>query len=144
VSIAIARTDEEILGCYPVMKQLRTGLGEAEFLERVRRQSSDFGYALAFLEDEGRVRSVAGFRISECLFAGKYLYVDDLVTDAGQRSRGHGDRLFDWLVAQARENDCTRLRLDSGVERTDAHRFYLRKGMKISSHHFSLDLQGGP
>ncbi|MGZ5001726.1 MAG: GNAT family N-acetyltransferase, partial [Chthoniobacterales bacterium] len=30
--------------------------------------------------------------------------------------------------------------LDSGVQRFDAHRFYLMKRMKISSHHFSLEL----
>ncbi|MGZ5023946.1 MAG: GNAT family N-acetyltransferase, partial [Chthoniobacterales bacterium] len=32
------------------------------------------------------------------------------------------------------------LTLDSGVQRFDAHRFYLMKRMKISSHHFVLDL----
>jgi len=141
VKISIAKTDAEILSCFPVMKQLRTHLAEAEFLERVRRQIADFGYALAFLEEDGAVRAVAGLRITECLCDGKYLYVDDLVTDEGARSRGFGDRLFDWIVEHARANSCNEVGLDSGVQRFAAHRFYFRRRMKISSHHFSLNLK---
>jgi hypothetical protein len=43
-------------------------------------------------------------------------------------------------VAEARATGCAKLELDSGVQRFDAHRFYLRKRMIISSHHFSLEL----
>jgi hypothetical protein len=36
---------------------------------------------------------------------------------------------------------CRQVRLVSGVKRADAHRFYLRKGMIIEAHYFSIDLQ---
>ena len=142
MAIHIAQTEDDLRRCYPVMKQLRTQLPEPEFLARVARQMADCGYTLAFLEEDGNVTSVAGFRISECLCDGRYLYVDDLVTDEGERSKGHGDRLFNWIVEHATQNDCQEIGLESGVQRFDAHRFYLRKKMKISSHHFSLDLRG--
>ncbi len=74
------------------------------------------------------------------LFHGRFMYVDDLVTRAADRPAGFGGKLFDWLVQQAREHNCTHLDLDSGVQRFDAHRFYLMKRMKIASHHFSLPL----
>ena len=96
------------------------------------------GYELAFVEDANEVKAVAGFRVFSKLSAGRTLYVDDLVTTASARSQGYGDILFDWLVATARERGCLQLDLDSGVQRFDAHRFYLRKRMHISSHHFSL------
>ena len=48
---------------------------------------------------------------------------------------------IDWIVAHARERGCTEIDLDSGVQRFDAHRFYLGRGMKISSHHFSMGLK---
>ncbi|MGX1791676.1 hypothetical protein ACWIDW_01820 [Microbacterium sp. NPDC055312] len=32
---------------------------------------------------------------------------------------------------------CRQLDLDSGVQRFDAHRFYLRERMNIDAHHFS-------
>jgi GNAT superfamily N-acetyltransferase len=123
------------------MKQLRTTLEESEFVARVARQRTAFGYTLAYLEEDGKVLTVAGFRMSECLYDGKYLYIDDLVTDEGVRSRGCGDKMFDWIVKYARENGCQELGLESGVQRFEAHRFYLRKRMKISCHHFSLDLR---
>ncbi len=140
LNIVLASTDREIARCFPVMVQLRPHVTQKEFVHRVRRQGKQGGYALAFLEDEGTVRSVAGFRITESLFYGRFLYVDDLVTDEASRSKGYGEGLFDWLVQRARENDCRALVLDSGVQRFGAHRFYLRKRMDILCHHFALKL----
>jgi GNAT superfamily N-acetyltransferase len=138
--IALAETDADIARCFPVMHQLRPHLVEAEFLTRVRQQQRE-NFQLAFAADAaGTVRSVAGFRIMEMLFSGRTLYVDDLVTDAAVRSQGFGDKLFDWLVAHARTRGCAMFSLDSGTQRVDAHRFYLRKRMKIASFHFSLPL----
>jgi GNAT superfamily N-acetyltransferase len=137
--IAIADTDAEIDRCFPVMVQLRPNLTAAEFVPRVRRQQQE-GYRLVFLEDNGVVRCVAGFRIHGRLHSGRTMYVDDLVTDSAARSQGHGDRLFDWLVQHAREAECLMFSLDSGTHRVDAHRFYLRKRMRISCFHFDLPL----
>jgi GNAT superfamily N-acetyltransferase len=135
----VAKTVEEIAGCFPVMAELRPHLGEEEFIRRVNRQRTA-GYELVFLEDEREVKAVAGFRIFESLAWGKYLNVDDLVTRGGDRSKGHGQILFDWLVAYARDAGCEELHLDSGVQRFGAHRFYLHKRMEIIAHHFSLKL----
>ncbi len=137
--ITLASTDAEISRCFPVIQRLRPHLEAAGFVEHVRRQLQE-GYRLAYLEDGGEIRSVAGFRIQEMLAWGKILYVDDLVTSDSDRSRGYGGQLFDWLVDHARANGCEQLHLDSGVQRFAAHRFYLRKRMEISSHHFSLKL----
>ena len=52
----------------------------------------------------------------------------------------HEQRLMDWLVGRAREQGCDELHLDSGVQRYGAHRFYLRYGMDITSHHFRIAL----
>jgi len=138
--IAEAQTPEEVARCFPVMRQLRTHFAnEKTFVEQVERQRGD-GFRMAFVEDEGGIRAVAGYRMSESLYAGRFCYVDDLVTDAEGRSLGYGGALFDWLVAAARAAGCEKLELDSGVQRFDAHRFYLTKRMIISSHHFSLEL----
>jgi GNAT superfamily N-acetyltransferase len=138
--IALAGSDADIARCFPVMQQLRPHLVAAEFVPRIRRQQAE-NFQLAFAADSnGLVRSVAGFRVMEMLFSGRTLYVDDLVTDAAARSQGFGDALFDWLVAHARARGCTEFSLDSGTQRVDAHRFYLRKRMKIASFHFSLPL----
>ena len=140
MKIRLAETDADISRCFPVMAQLRPKLAETGFVARVRRNAAE-GYRLAFLEeDHGLVCSVAGFRLMDRLHVGRVLYVDDLVTDEASRSRRYGDALFDWLVAYARAENCAMLTLDSGTHRVDAHRFYLRKRMKISCFHFDLAL----
>lgn len=138
---ALAISDAEIAACFPVMAQLRPHLAEADFVSRVRRQQQGGGYQLAALQVEGSVAAVAGFRLLENLAWGRILYVDDLVTDAARRSHGHGEALFDWLVAHARAAGCDEFHLDSGVQRFGAHRFYLARRMDITCHHFALKLK---
>jgi GNAT superfamily N-acetyltransferase len=140
MEIRLATSDAEVESCYPVMRDLRPRYEPSAFLQQVRRQMNRAGYRLAYLVEADAVRAVAGFRISECLAWGRFLYVDDLVTDGRERSRGHGGELLRWLVQHAREQDCQQLHLDSGVQRFAAHRFYLREGMAITSHHFALEL----
>lgn len=141
VRIALAVEDEEIRDCYPVMSELRPQVSAEEFLPRVRRQMENGGYKLGYLSD-GEVKAVAGFRIYECLAWGKFMYLDDLVSKDGERSKGYGGQLFDWLVEFAKREDCAQFHLDSGVQRFDAHRFYLTKRMAIDAHHFGLRLKG--
>ena len=138
--ISLAETDTDIARCFPVMQQLRPHLVEAEFVARVRRMQPE-GFLLAFVEEQNAVRAVAGYRYYDKLFSGKNLYVDDLVTDSTQRSRGHGRALLAWLIAQARAHGCDNFELDSGVQRFEAHRFYFRERMHISSYHFVVPLK---
>ena len=138
-SIQIAETEEEIRRCFPVMKQLREKLTEMEFTERVAEQEHE-GYKLAFLEREGQVVGVAGFRIYHMLATGKTMYVDDLVTDAEARSQGVGEALLQWLIELSRKDKCAMFSLDSGTHRRRAHRFYFAQGMHIANYHFELAL----
>lgn len=139
IRVGLAESDEQILACHPVMRQLRPHVAAEGFVSRVRLQQRE-GYRLAAVSEAGRVVAVAGFRLGHNLAWGRYLYVDDLVTDAAARSAGHGKRLLDWLVDAARVERCDQLHLDSGVQRFAAHRFYLRERMDITSHHFALRL----
>jgi GNAT superfamily N-acetyltransferase len=141
VRIALAVEDDEIRSCYAVMAELRPHISPDDFLPQVRRQMETAGYKLAYLAD-GEVKAVAGFRISECLAWGMFMYVDDLVSKDGERSKGYGGQLFDWLVDYARSEGCDQFHLDSGVQRFAAHRFYLAKRMSIEAHHFGLKLKG--
>jgi GNAT superfamily N-acetyltransferase len=137
--ITIAQTEQEISDCYLVMAELRPHLQFDEFLPIVKRLIEIAGFQLAYLTD-GEIKAVAGFRISEWLAGGKYLEIEDLVAKSGERSKGYGGQLFDWLVEHAKENNCLQLRLVSRVSRVDAHRFYQRKGMNLEAHYFSMNL----
>jgi len=141
-TIRIAETDSEIAGCFAVMRELRPHLADSEsFVIRVREQQRHGGYRLAYRSAESGVAAVAGFRILENLASGRILYVDDLVTLAAARSRGHGAAMLRWLEAYAADDGCVSLQLDSGMHRVDAHRFYDREGYARIALHFAKCLE---
>ena len=140
MKIALAQSDAEIARCFLVMAQLRPQLVEADFVPRIRRMQAE-GFHLAYLEDAGAVRAVAGYRFYDKLRSGRNLYVDDLVTDAEDRSRGYGGKMLAWLTDEARARGCAQLELDSGVQRFDAHRFYFRERLHVSAYHFVVPVK---
>jgi GNAT superfamily N-acetyltransferase len=138
--ISIAETDMEILSTHDLIGQLHPPIQQIspeDYLERVRLQQAELGYQVAVLREEGQIRCVAGFRFCRSLGWGRFLYVDDLVTDERYRSHGAGKIMFAWLVEKARDAQCD-LRLDCAVFRREAHRFYLRERMDIFAFHFRL------
>ena len=139
LEIHFAQSPEEIRRCFPVMSLLRPQLGEHEFVSRVQVQQAQ-GFQLVAAEDGGQVVAVAGLRILEVLATGRTLYVDDLVTDDTRRSRGYGKVMLDWLQDYAREQGCETFSLDSGTHRQEAHAFYFRERMRVTSFHFAKKL----
>ncbi len=135
-SIKTAETLEDIQRCYLVMHQLRPNWSLDEFVSQVQLQIEKDSYKLAYLEEGGEVRAIAGFRFGNMLIRTMHMYVDDLVTDSRARSQGYGRALLEWLAQVARQNGCKQIDLDSGVQRLDAHRFYFREGFSNSSLHF--------
>lgn len=67
-------------------------------------------------------------------------WIEDLVVDPRHRSRGVGKALLDAAKGWARERGAMHLELDSGLERTDAHRFYRREGSEYESVSFGWRL----
>lgn len=138
--VRLAESAAEISRCFPVMAHLRPHLVAEKFVGRVEAQQTQ-GYRLAYLEDESAVVAVAGFRVMEMLATGRTLYVDDLVTDETRRSRGYGKAMLDWLQNYAREAGCETFSLDSGTHRQEAHAFYFRERMRVTSFHFAKKLE---
>jgi GNAT superfamily N-acetyltransferase len=139
LQIGLAETPEVIQRCFRVMSHLRPHVAEAEFIPRVQEQQSQ-GYQLAYVLDDGEVVAVAGFRVMEMLATGRTMYVDDLVTDDARRSRGYGKAMLGWLQARACEQGCETFSLDSGTHRQEAHAFYFRERMRVTSFHFAKKL----
>jgi len=138
-----AETDAEIENLYPVMRELRPHLKDAQdFLTRVRRQQEQSGYRLIFVADADVPVACAGFRLTEYLFSGKMLYVDDLICLESHRGEGYAEALMRWMEEQARAEGCAQFHLDSGTHRLRAHHFYFRLGLSITSFHFQKTLAG--
>ena len=127
---------------FEAMRELRTGLSdEQSFVHQVDEVQRSEGYRLVAAFEAGALEpaAAAGFRTCHSLSWGHYLYVDDLSTRSGERRRGHGRALLEWLIEEGRRLGCDQLHLDSGVgiDRAVAHRLYLNAGLIISAHHFA-------
>jgi GNAT superfamily N-acetyltransferase len=120
-----------------VRVQLRSRFDKDGLMAQMREQQKG-GYQLAYVESDGTVLGVAGFVVSTKLAWGKHIYIDDFVTGEHSRRSGAGGRLMDWFKSYARERGCKQIHVDSGVQNFTAHRFYLRQGFNIASHHCSM------
>lgn len=123
----------------PVLRELRPHLTE-ELFTQVMREAGPQGLRFTAVFAGDRCVAIAGWRIVANTSAIRKLYIDDLSTAAADRSRGYGRMLMDELRERAVAAGCRSLELDSGVQRFDAHRFYLRERMSITAHHFDLEL----
>jgi len=132
-------SEEEIKYCYKILHQVREDLSENALLNKISEQIKN-GYKLAYVIDNEQIICVAGFTISEKLTRGKHMYIDDFVTDKSVESKDSAKALLDFIKIYAKQQECKSIHLDSGVERHDAHKFYLSQDLKIESHHFSVDL----
>lgn len=119
-------------------RQLRPQL-PADYAAKMQRVFAQGGRMVIAAEGDA-VLGIAVWRCFENTHQGMQVYVDDLVADDAHRSQGLGAALIEWLSARARMLSATALALDSGTQRRDAHRFYLRERFDITSFHFNKNL----
>lgn len=135
-----AETVGEVAACFPVMKLLRPHLtGADEFAARVARQRAE-GYRLLAAWRDGAPIALAGYRITENLIHGRFIYVDDLVTAEADRGTGLGARLLDAVAEIGRGQGIGRLVLDTALDNVLAHRFYYRQGLLARALRFSREI----
>ena len=128
-------TDEQLLrSAESVHRQLRPQL-PADYLGRIREVLGS-GAEMAVAVEGGKVAGVTVFRVLEKTHSGRDLYCDDLVTDEKLRSTGVGHALIEYMERICRERGCDTFSLDSGCQRRQAHKFYFREGLSISSFRF--------
>jgi len=140
--IILATSERDIKDCFTVMAELHPRLkenGPDNFLMRIQHQMKS-GYKLALLRNNESIVACIGYRFVDMLAFDRFCYIDDLVTKEDQRSNGHGERLFEFVKKKAEEAGCSYIRLDSGVHRKQAHKFYFRQKMTIDDFHFALSL----
>jgi GNAT superfamily N-acetyltransferase len=123
-----------------VLRELRPHLTAASFAA-VYAEGHPQGLRFTAAYTGGRCVGVSGWRIVATTASLRKLYVDDLVTTGAHRSSGVGRALLVALAQRAAAAGCTALDLDSNVQRVDAHRFYMREGLTISSFHFARRLR---
>jgi GNAT superfamily N-acetyltransferase len=123
IEIQELRSPQEWQEALPVLRELRPNLIEPDYLRLLESMGQE-GYRLFALRDDGIIVSLAGVAVRTNFHYGRHVWVHDLVTASTARSRGHGRRLLDFIENFARRENCKVVALSSGLQRTDAHRFY--------------------
>jgi len=141
-SLRHLETPEEWQACLPLMRELRPHLAHDDaFAERLARMHQENYRLLAVMRD-GQAVALAGYRYQENLIYGRFMYVDDLVVDPSARGSRWGARLIAELDQLARDADCDKFVLDTGLGNALAQRFYFRQGLLTSAIRFSKSLKG--
>jgi GNAT superfamily N-acetyltransferase len=125
----LADVEPHLAAMERVHRQLRPQI-RADYRSAIAGVLADRGELLV-VRDETSVLGIALFRSFATTFVEHRFYVDDLVTDEAQRGRGVGAHMIEWLTAEARRRGAAEVHLESGTQRTRAHRFYLANDFEI-------------
>ena len=68
------------------------------------------------------------------------MYIPELIVTEINRSSGIGKKLMEFCMNLAKENECYRIRLESGNSRIRSHSFYLNLGFEQSSLSFCKNI----
>jgi len=135
--VAYASTEGAVRRCWPVFRELRLNItSETEFIERWKIQSNE-GYKVVFIESDGVVVAIGGYRLLNNMAWGQILYLDDLAALSSEHGKGFGTAILRHVQDEARRLGCDGVHLDTGYHRHKAHRSYLRNGFELDSHHLS-------
>lgn len=124
LSVKELQTEKEILGAFPIMKQLRSHLDKNTYLNLVMEAKAKDNYRIYALKDKENMVAVTGFKPMITLYYGRFVWVCDLVVDSNLRSKGYGEKLLTYVHNWAKEHGYNSIALSSGLQRLDAHRFY--------------------
>ena len=132
-----AEKEDDVRRCWPVFQELRQNIAtEDEFIERWSRQVVE-GYRIVYLESDGVVSAVGGYRLQHNLAWGRFIYLDDLAALTAKHGNGLGEAILKFVQDEARRLGCEAVHLDTGYHRRRAHRTYLRNGFELNSHHLT-------
>jgi GNAT superfamily N-acetyltransferase len=135
--VRLAANEDDVRRCWPVFRELRANIPTEElFIERWKRQH-DEGYRIVYVEHDGRVAAVGGYRVLHSMAWGRFIYLDDLAALSEQHGTGLGTAILEYVQGEARRLGCEGVHLDTGYHRHRAHKAYLRNGFELNCHHLS-------
>ncbi|MCW3465753.1 GNAT family N-acetyltransferase [Chitinophaga nivalis] len=140
--VKTALDDASRQACSETLLHLRPHISPDRLVAQLKEMAEE-GFHLIYLtadEDDTKVVTCAGYRYIHNLVNGRIIYIDDLVTLPAYQGKGYASVLLRHIKALAAEAGVQKVTLDSGHQRTTAHRLYLNHGYTITAHHFSQSL----
>jgi ribosomal protein S18 acetylase RimI-like enzyme len=130
------RPEEDLLPCVATMRHLRPHLekDDAVVVARFRRQMAQ-GYRLAGIVQEDRPVALIGFRLSENLVFGPFLYIDDVVVDPDARGGGLAAKMLEAVREIAVAAELNLMALDTALSNATAQNVYHKAGFETVAYH---------
>src|SRR4051812_13786978 len=95
----------EMESVYPVLAQMYPKMTEAEYKTLIADRIHSGYRMLGVFKDDVCICS-AGFWIGVRFYCGKFIQLDNMVTDQAHRSVGAGKLVVDWIKDLARKEGC--------------------------------------
>lgn len=144
IDITDIENDEHLSSAYNVFRQLRPNLptDEKAYINKIRSVcrtgSARMIVAMKIDDEKMEILGLAVYRVASNTKYSTHLYCDDLVTNENKRSLGVGRCLINYMKNEGKKSGIHQLILDSGCQRTRAHKFYHREGFTISRFGFMI------
>lgn len=71
----------------------------------------------------------------------QYGFLEGIVVDKDKRGHGTGTKLLEESISHAKQKGCYKVIFTSGLDRQDAHEFYLKHGFRKQGLEFRMDLE---
>lgn len=116
-------------------------LEKTRFRKRVLQYLSDWDKKILVAETDCKIVGLVSIVLTMRLNRTKLeMYVPELVVAKGHRRSGVGKMLIDSCIRIAKKKGCFRIRLESGNQRSQAHKFYKKTGFEQPAKTYVMNL----
>ena len=124
---------------FPLIKQLNKSITRRQF-NIFLKEALDGGYRCFGYFHGQKLVGACGAWVMTRFWSGKFMEIDNLVVDQGQRNDGIGKLLLDAVEAVAKKEGCQMLLAASYTHNTASHRFYFREKYIIRGFVFTKEI----
>lgn len=113
------------------------------FRNLVKKQISDSGKSILVAEnDDVHVVGMLSLNFLPRLNRNNLeLYIPEIIVTEKYQKKGIGTKLMKACISLAKENQCHKIRLESGTFRKEAHQFYKNLGFETNSLSFAMNIK---
>ena len=113
------------------------------FRNLVKKQISDSGKSILVAEnDDVNVVGMLSLIFLPRLNRNNLeLYIPEIIVTEKYQKKGIGTKLMKACISLAKENQCHKIRLESGTFRKEAHQFYKNLGFETNSLSFAMNIK---
>jgi|SRR5687767_3786207 len=126
---------QDILQIMPLLTQLNTKTAP-EILEARLKEMVQQNYKCLGIYEGEKLIGICGLWFMTRHYCGKSIEPGHVMIDPAYQGKGIGNQLFAWIFQFSRENGFEATELNSYVNNSGSHKFYLNQGYVIKGFHF--------